>query len=85
MRLLCKLKGCTCDEYCQSCVGCGAGLYDGFIEREMSWLRSYYALRHRWKMKRFYRHHLCAVCHHPMYLTDEPCCCEVCYSDWIPF
>lgn len=85
MRLRCRFLGCVLAREGYCCDKCNTDLYDGFIDRDRSWFAPIYQIQHRWQMKKFYRFHPCAVCETPMYFTDDHCCSQECYDDWIPF
>jgi hypothetical protein len=85
VRLRCKALGCVCDDLLQGCIHCGTDIYTGFITRDASWFRYFYRLQWKWDAARHYRRHECAVCGQTMLLTEDSCCSEKCYKEWIPF
>ena len=81
--LWCRLWGCEVDDF--PCYHyCGADTY------EADFIQSGYLWRFQetwWWLKalpaRVTRR--CDVCGRRMWFTDDPCCSEQCFREWIPF
>lgn len=84
MKLRCKAFGCGWDGH-SSCERCGTDLYEGFIPREACWFRHCYHALWLWRRGKRWRKHECDHCKAVMFFTEEYCCSDKCYDEWVPF
>lgn len=87
-RILCRVWGCigTPESNGYDCKRCRTNLYEGlWVEPDGSLMRWYYRLIAWWLYRSYYRFHRCEVCDAALFLTDDYCCSDDCYDNWIPF
>ena len=82
-RIWCRLWGCEVERDFPYCACCGADIYNDFAQRGYLW----WVRESWWWLKalpaRVTRR--CDVCGRRMWFTDDPCCSEQCFSEWVPF
>jgi len=86
----CELFGCEENGYTPECARCGAWYYQGFIfPEEAIWppIRDAARAFIRWMRRLVWKYQHCDHCGTRFWAkrSDEACCSDACYSDWIPF
>ena len=91
MRALCHIFGCEMEDREGGCRRCGTWIYDWtFIHREMAWLNPWYKLH---LVVRLQQENSSSIrCENEncqfsklVFFTQNQCCSDECYSNWIPF
>ena len=85
--LSCKIFGCeSTNGY--ACDRCGCDIYHwDFVQTEGAWLYPYYAVKWWFQTHRRWLGHKCEAdqCCTYLFFTDDSCCSDECYQNWIPF